>query len=149
MTLRYLHAMVRISDLEESLDFYCNKIGLQELRRKEVKEGRFTLIFLSAPGDTDRAVSERAPILELTFNWDTEDYGQARNFGHLAFEVEDIYATCERLVQGGVAINRPPRDGRAAFVRSPDGISIEFLQRGASPLPKKEPWASMANTGTW
>lgn len=149
MSLRYLHAMVRVSDLEQSLDFYCSKLGLQEVRRKDVEEGRFTLVFLSAPGDNDRALSERAPMLELTYNWDTENYGQARNFGHLAFEVDDIYATCERLVQGGVAINRPPRDGRAAFVRSPDGITIEFLQRGASPLPKQEPWASMANNGTW
>jgi lactoylglutathione lyase len=149
VSFRYLHAMVRVSDLELSLDFYCNKLGLQEVRRKDVKEGRFTIVFLSAPGDKNRALSERAPMLELTYNWDTEDYGQARNFGHLAFEVDDIYATCERLMQGGVEINRPPRDGRAAFVRSPDGITIEFLQRGESPLPKQEPWASMANNGTW
>jgi lactoylglutathione lyase len=149
VSLRYLHAMVRVSDLEQSLDFYCNKLGLEVVRRKDVEDGRFTLVFLAAPIDKDRALSEHAPMLELTYNWDAKDYGQARNFGHLAFEVEDIYETCERLVEGGVTIARPPRDGRAAFVRSPDGITIEFLQRGASPLPKKEPWASMTNNGTW
>ena len=149
MSSRYLHAMVRVSNLEQSLDFYCNQVGLEEVRRKDVEAGRFTLVFLSAPADKERALAERAPLLELTYNWDTEDYGQARNFGHLAFEVDDIYATCERLVQGGVTINRPPRDGRAAFVRSPDNISIELLQRGASPLPKQEPWVSMPNNGSW
>jgi lactoylglutathione lyase len=149
VSLRYLHAMVRVSDLEQSLDFYCNKLGMEEVRRKDVPEGRFTLVFLSAPDDMERATSERAPLLELTFNWDPEDYGQARNFGHLAFEVDNIYTVCDRLMQAGVTITRPPRDGRAAFVRSPDNITIEFLQRGASPLPKQEPWASMPNMGTW
>jgi lactoylglutathione lyase len=149
VSLRYLHAMVRVSDLEESLDFYCNKLGLEEVRRKDVEDGRFTLVFLSAPLDKTRATAERAPLLEITYNWDPEDYGQARSFGHLAFEVDDIYAACDRLLQAGVTINRPPRDGRAAFVRSPDNITIELLQRGASPLPKQEPWASMANNGTW
>jgi lactoylglutathione lyase len=147
--LRYLHAMVRVSDLEQSLDFYCNKLGMEEVRRKDVPEGRFTQVFLSAPDDKARATTERTPLLELTFNWDAEDYGQARNFGHLAFEVDNIYRVCEGLMRAGVTICRPPRDGRLAFVRSPDDISIEFLQRGASPLPKQEPWASMPNVGTW
>lgn len=149
MSLRYLHVMVRVSDLEQSLDFYCNKLGLEEVRRKEVEEGRFTQVFLSAPLDKERATTERAPLLELTFNWDPEDYGQARNFGHLAFEVDDIYSVCDRLMQAGVSICRPPRDGRAAFVKSPDNITIEFLQKGALPLPKQEPWASMPNKGSW
>jgi lactoylglutathione lyase len=139
--MKYLHTMVRISDIDQSLDFYCNKLGLIELRRKESEQGRFTLIFLAAPGDEEAQV-------ELTFNWDPEDYGEGRNFGHLAYEVDDIYALCQRLVDGGVTINRPPRDGRMAFVRSPDNISIELLQKGGA-LPPKEPWASMENTGHW
>lgn len=139
--MRYLHTMVRVSDLDESLDFYCNKLGLVEQRRKEVEAGRFTLVFLAAPGD------ESAQI-ELTWNWDPEEYGEGRNFGHLAYAVDDIYATCQRLMDGGVTINRPPHDGRMAFVRSPDNISIELLQAG-EPLSPAEPWASMQNTGTW
>jgi lactoylglutathione lyase len=139
--MKYLHTMVRVTDLDESLDFYCNKLGLEEVRRKDVPEGRFTLVFLAAPGDSSAE-------LELTHNWDPEDYGGGRNFGHLAYRVDDIYAACERLREGGVVINRPPRDGRMAFVRSPDGISIELLQRGEA-LPPREPWASMANSGSW
>jgi lactoylglutathione lyase len=139
--MKYLHTMVRVTNLDESLDFYCNKLGLVELRRKEVPQGRFTLVFLSAPGDESAQV-------ELTHNWDPENYSGGRNFGHLAYAVDDIYAACQRLADGGVTINRPPRDGRMAFVRSPDGISIELLQRGEA-LPPREPWASMENTGTW
>ena len=139
--MKYLHTMVRVADLDASLDFYCDKLGLVEVRRKEVPEGRFTLVFLAAPGD-------RGAELELTYNWDPEDYGGGRNFGHLAYQVEDIYAACERLRSGGVVISRPPRDGRMAFVRSPDGISIELLQRGEA-LPPREPWASMPNSGSW
>jgi len=139
--MKYLHTMVRVTDLDESLDFYCNKLGLVELRRKEVPQGRFTLVFLSAPGDDSAQV-------ELTYNWDPEVYAGGRNFGHLAYSVDDIYAACQRLLDGGVTINRPPRDGHMAFVRSPDGISIELLQRG-DPLPPREPWASMENSGTW
>ena len=139
--MRYLHTMVRVSDLEASLDFYCNKLGLHELRRNEHKAGRFTLVFLAAPGD------EHAQV-ELTYNWDEQGYGGGRNFGHLAYEVDDIYALCARLQAAGVTINRPPRDGRMAFVRSPDGISIELLQRGGA-LPAQEPWSSMPNTGSW
>jgi lactoylglutathione lyase len=139
--MKYVHTMVRVSDLEESLDFYCNKLGLSELHRKEVSAGRFTLVFLAAPGDESAQV-------ELTYNWDPEAYSGGRNFGHLAYAVDDIYAACARLSNGGVTINRPPRDGRMAFVRSPDGISIELLQRGDA-LPPREPWASMENTGTW
>jgi lactoylglutathione lyase len=146
--MRFLHTMVRVSDLEQSLDFYCGKLGLEEVRRMENPQGRFTLVFLAAPGDSARARSERAPLLELTYNWDREDYGSARNFGHLAFEVDDIYALCQGLMDAGITINRPPRDGRMAFVRSPDQISIEILQKGQA-LPKREPWASMPNTGTW
>jgi lactoylglutathione lyase len=146
--MRYLHTMVRVRDLPQSLDFYCGKLGMEEVRRIDNPAGRFTLVFLAAPLDQARGVSERAPLLELTFNWDVEDYGTARNFGHLAFEVDNIYATCERLMKAGVTINRPPRDGRMAFVRSPDLISIELLQKGES-LPKQEPWASMPNTGVW
>jgi lactoylglutathione lyase len=140
--------MVRVRNIEESMDFYCSKLGMEEVRRIENKEGRYTLIFLAAPADKESAVAQRAPMLELTYNWDPENYGGARNFGHIAFEVDDIYALCDRLLKGGVTINRPPRDGRAAFIRSPDNISIEFLQKG-TPLPKQEPWASMPNTGTW
>ena len=139
--MKYLHTMVRVSDLDASLDFYCNKLGLQELRRHEVAAGRFTLVFLGAPENPDAQV-------ELTYNWDPEAYAGGRNFGHLAYEVEDIYDHCRRLMDRGVVINRPPRDGRMAFIRSPDGISIELLQRGAA-LPPEEPWASMPNTGSW
>jgi len=146
--LNYLHTMVRISDVEKSLDFYCNKLGLTEIRRVDSEAGRFTLIFLAAFGDEARARAEQAPMLELTHNWDPEVYAGGRNFGHLAFRVADIYSTCTRLQDGGVVINRPPRDGRMAFVRSPDGISIELLQKGDA-LPPIEPWASMPNTGTW
>ena len=139
--MKYLHTMVRVTDIDASLDFYCNKLGLTELRRIDNAAGRFTLVFLAAPGDHDAQV-------ELTYNWDAEDLGGGRNFGHLAYHVDDIYALCERLMAGGVTINRPPRDGHMAFVRSPDNISIELLQAGA-PLPVQEPWASMANTGEW
>ena len=139
--MKYLHTMVRVTDLEESLDFYCNKLGLVELRRSEVPQGRFTLVFLAAPGD------EHAQV-ELTYNWDPEEYGGGRNFGHLAYAVDNIYASCQQLMDGGVTINRPPRDGRMAFVRSPDGISIELLQHGDA-LPPAEPWASMENSGSW
>ncbi len=137
----YLHTMVRISDIDESLDFYCNKLGLEEVRRRDSEKGRFTLIFLRAPGD------EHAEI-ELTYNWDPEEYGEGRNFGHLAYRVDNIYQTCQHLMDHGVTINRPPRDGHMAFVRSPDNISIELLQKG-DPLPPQEPWASMENTGAW
>lgn len=146
--MRYLHTMVRIGNIDESLDFYCNKLGMEEVRRVDHEGGRFTLIFLAAPEDTESGKSVRAPLLELTYNWDPEEYGEGRNFGHLAFEVDDIYATCQRLMDNGVTINRPPRDGRMAFIRSPDNISIELLQKGES-QPKQEPWASMENTGHW
>lgn len=146
--MRYLHTMVRIGNIERSLDFYVSKFGLREVRRLENKDARYTLIFLAAPGDEGRAASERAPLLELTYNWDENSYGSGRNFGHLAYEVDDIYATCDRLMKAGVTINRPPRDGRMAFVRSPDDISIELLQKGEA-KPKQEPWASMPNTGVW
>jgi lactoylglutathione lyase len=139
--MKYLHTMVRISDIDRSLDFYCNKLGLREVRRMERPEGRYTLIFLAAPGD------EHAQV-ELTYNWDPEIYGEGRNFGHLAYEVDNIYETCQRLMDGGVTINRPPRDGRMAFIRSPDNISIELLQKGEA-LPPAEPWASMPNVGKW
>ncbi|MDJ0700195.1 MAG: VOC family protein [Woeseiaceae bacterium] len=139
--MKYLHTMVRVTDVDESLDFYCNKLGLVELRRYDNEQGRFSLIFLAAPGDTHAQV-------ELTWNWDPEEYGEGRNFGHLAYQVDDIYATCQRLMDGGVTINRPPRDGHMAFVRSPDNISIELLQKGDA-LPAQEPWASMPNTGHW
>ena len=139
--MKYLHTMVRVKDLEGSLDFYCKKLGLEELRRIDVEAGRFTLVFLAAPGDPDAQV-------ELTWNWDPEKLEGGRNFGHLAYRVPDIYATCQRLMDGGVTVNRPPRDGHMAFVRSPDGISIELLQEG-KPLPTREPWASMPNTGEW
>jgi lactoylglutathione lyase len=139
--VKYLHTMVRVSDLDASLDFYCDKLGLEELHRKEVDAGRFTLVFLAAPGDSEAQI-------ELTYNWDPETLRGGRNFGHIAYRVEDIYAACERLRDGGVAILRPPRDGYMAFVRSPDGISIELLQAG-NPLPTREPWASMPNVGQW
>ncbi len=146
--MRYLHTMVRVGDLEESLDFYCNKLGLAEVRRYESEKGRFTLVFLSAPKDVEQAKASQAPLVELTYNWDPEDYGGGRNFGHLAYRVDDIYATCQRLRDAGVTINRPPRDGHMAFVRSPDNISIELLQEGEA-LSPQEPWASMENTGEW
>ena len=139
--MKYLHTMVRVSDIDESLDFYCDKLGLVELKRKDSEKGRFTLIFLAAPGDEDAQV-------ELTYNWDPEVYGEGRNFGHLAYRVDDIYALCQKLMDGGVTINRPPRDGHMAFVRSPDNISIELLQKGDA-LPPQEPWASMENSGHW
>jgi len=140
--------MIRISDIGKSLDFFCNKLGLQEVERYTNEAGRYTLIFLAAPDDGASAKTSKSPTIELTYNWDPEAYTGGRNFGHLAFQVDDIYAACQRLADGGVTINRPPRDGRMAFVRSPDGISIELLQKGDA-LPKKEPWASMANTGAW
>jgi lactoylglutathione lyase len=139
--MKYLHTMVRVSDIDESLDFYCDKLGLVELKRYDNDKGRFTLIFLAAPGDEDAQI-------ELTYNWDPEEYGEGRNFGHLAYRVDDIYALCQKLMDAGVTINRPPRDGHMAFVRSPDNISIELLQKGDA-LPPTEPWASMPNTGRW
>lgn len=139
--MKYLHTMVRVTDVDASLDFYCDKLGLVEQRRYDSEKGRFTLIFLAAPGDDEAQV-------ELTHNWDPEEYGEGRNFGHLAYEVDDIYAVCQKLMDGGVTINRPPRDGHMAFVRSPDNISIELLQKGES-LPPREPWASMENAGHW
>ena len=146
--MQYLHTMVRVADLDKALDFYCTKFGLVETRRIENDKGRFTLVFLAAPDDMKTAETERAPLIELTYNWDEHDYQGGRNFGHLAYRVEDIYEICERLQKHGVTINRPPRDGYMAFIRSPDGISIELLQKG-EPLPAREPWATMANTGTW
>ena len=146
--MRYLHTMVRVADLDASLHFYCELLGLTEVRRMENEQGRYTLVFLAAPADQARSVAERSPEVELTFNWDPEDYDGGRNFGHLAYKVDDIYSACARLQAGGVTINRPPRDGRMAFVRSPDGISIELLQEG-KPLAPAEPWASMSNTGSW
>jgi len=146
--MRYLHTMVRVADIDASLDFYCNKMGMKEVRRVESEQGRFTLIFLAASEDEETGRNDRAPLLELTHNWDPEEYGEGRNFGHLAFEVDDIYATCQSLMDNGVTINRPPRDGRMAFVRSPDNISVELLQKGEAQAPA-EPWSSMANTGHW
>ena len=146
--MRYLHTMVRVGDLHRSLDFYCNKLGLEEVRRMDSEQGRYTLIYLTAPGDEASARADAAPMLELTYNWDEHEYAGGRNFGHLAFRVDDIYSTCRRLMDEGVVINRPPRDGRMAFIRSPDGISIELLQKGEA-LPPAEPWVSMTNTGTW
>lgn len=146
--MRYLHTMVRITDIQKSLDFYCTKMGMVETRRIESEAGRFTLIFLAARDDKTSGVADKAPLLELTYNWDPEAYTGGRNFGHLAFEVDDIYALCASLQKAGVTINRPPREGRMAFVRSPDNISIELLQKGEAKA-KAEPWASMANTGVW
>jgi lactoylglutathione lyase len=146
--MRYLHTMIRVHDLKESLDFYCNKLGLLESHRLDSEQGRFTLVYLYAPLDADQALKMQAPLLELTYNWDTEFYGGGRNFGHLAFEVDNIYETCQKLMAAGVLINRPPRDGHMAFVRSPDAISIELLQKGEA-LALKEPWVSMGNTGSW
>ncbi|MGV8996218.1 MAG: VOC family protein [Parvibaculaceae bacterium] len=139
--MKYLHTMVRVNDLAKSLDFYCDKLGLQKLSQVDVEAGRFSLVFLAPPGQTDAQV-------ELTHNWDPEELGEGRNFGHLAYEVDDIYAFCDRLVKAGVTLNRPPRDGRMAFVRSPDNVSVELLQKGKS-LPVQEPWASMPNIGHW
>jgi lactoylglutathione lyase len=146
--VKYLHTMVRVTDLDQSLDFYCNKLGLVEVSRTENPGGRFTLVFLCAPDDVEDAKAKRAPTVELTYNWDAEDYGGGRNFGHLAYAVDDIYGLCQRLMDAGVTINRPPRDGRMAFVRSPDNISIELLQRGAALAPA-EPWTSLPNVGAW
>lgn len=146
--MRYLHTMVRVTDLDASLRFYCDLLGLEEARRMESEAGRYTLVFLAAPADRERSAATRAPELELTYNWDPEPYDGGRNFGHLAYKVDDIYAACHRLMDGGVVVNRPPRDGRMAFVRSPDGISIELLQEGEA-RPPAEPWASMPNTGSW
>ena len=146
--MRYLHTMVRVKDVERSLHFYSTLFGLVEVRRYENEKGRFTLIFLAAPEDADAARNNAAPCLELTYNWDAEDYAGGRNFGHLAYEVDDIYALCQKLMDNGVTINRPPRDGHMAFVRSPDGISIEILQKGENLAPA-EPWVSMGNTGNW
>ena len=152
--MKYLHTMVRVTDLAASLDFYCNKLGLTELGRTDSEQGRFTLVFLAAPGDVADVGSRSfgiqggAAAVELTYNWDPEPYGEGRNFGHLAYQVEDIYAACQKLLDAGVAINRPPRDGRMAFIRSPDNVSVELLQKGAALAPR-EPWASMPNTGKW
>ena len=146
--MRYLHTMVRVANVEKSLDFYCNQLGLVEVRRTENEKARYTLIFLAAPEDVEAAKASRAPLVELTFNWDEHDYAGGRNFGHLAYQVDDIYAICERMMKAGVVITRPPREGRMAFVRSPDNISIELLQKGEG-LPPREPWISMPNTGVW
>lgn len=146
--MRYLHTMVRVADLDASLHFWTTQLGLEEVRRIENEKGRFTLVFLAAPKDKDRSAAERSPEVELTYNWDPEVYTGGRNFGHLAYKVDDIHATCRRLMDMGVVINRPPRDGNMAFVKSPDGISIELLQEG-TPLEPVEPWLSMPNTGTW
>ena len=153
MAMEYLHTMVRVHDLDESMDFYVNKLGLVEVNRKEIESGRFTLVFLAAPGDEEAARQNKAPMVELTYNWpdengNVEEYDEGRNFGHLAYRVDDIYKTCQDLMDEGVTINRPPRDGYMAFIRSPDNISIELLQRGDA-LPAQEPWASMKNTGKW
>ena len=146
--MQYLHTMVRVADLDAALRFYCDHLGLVQISRRDVEAGRFTLVFLAAPQDEARAREQQAPMLELTWNWDPETYTGGRNFGHLAFRVDDIYGLCQRLMDAGITINRPPRDGHMAFVRSPDGISIELLQAGAA-LPPAEPWASMPNTGSW
>ena len=146
--MQYLHSMIRVSDLEQTLDFFCRKLGFTEISRAEHEKGRYTLVFLSAPGDAEAARRKKAPMVELTYNWDEKAYGGGRNFGHLAYRVEDIYALCDRLMKAGVVINRPPRDGHMAFIRTPDNISIELLQKGDA-LPPKEPWVSMPNTGSW
>jgi lactoylglutathione lyase len=152
--MRYLHTMLRVRNLEAALDFYCNKLGLKEVRRYDDEKGRYTNVFLGAPDDEPLVADSvkrglrHAPLVELTYNWDAEDYGEARYFGHLAYEVDDIYALCDKLMKAGVTINRPPRDGRMAFVRSPDKQSVELLQKGAG-LPPQEPWKSMPNTGRW
>ena len=146
--MRYLHTMLRVRNLDAALDFYCNKLGLTEVRRRVDEKNKYTLVFLAAPGDVEKAKESRSPLVELTYNWDEHAYQGGRNFGHLAYRVDDIYALCERLMKAGVAINRPPRDGTMAFVRSPDKHSIELLQKG-EPLPPKEPWVSMPNSGKW
>ena len=146
--MEYLHTMIRVADLDQSLDFFCNKLGMTETRRVKNEKGRYTLVFLAASEDVERARATRAPVIELTYNWDEHSYTGGRNFGHLAYRVDDIYETCRKLMDAGITINRPPRDGYMAFVRSPDGISIELLQRGEA-KPPQEPWASMQNTGTW
>ena len=146
--MQYLHTMIRVSDLEQTLDFFCRKLGFTEISRADHEKGRYTLVFLAAPGDVDAARSGKAPMVELTYNWDEKGYGGGRNFGHLAYRVEDIYALCDRLMKAGVVINRPPRDGHMAFIRTPDNISIELLQKGDA-LPPQEPWKSMPNSGTW
>lgn len=146
--MRYLHTMVRVENIDRALDFWVDKLGLEEIRRKDSEQGRFTLVFLAARDDKGRSKEERAPEVELTYNWDPETYDGGRNFGHLAYEVDDIYATCDKLMKAGVTINRPPRDGNMAFVRSPENISIELLQRGPA-KPAAEPWKSMENTGVW
>ena len=146
--MEYLHTMVRVGNLETALDFWCNKLGLVEVRRAENEKGRYTLVFLATPSEAERSKETKAPLLELTYNWDEHSYGGGRNFGHLAYRVDDIYALCKSLMDKGVAINRPPRDGNMAFVRSPDDISIELLQKGPALAPQ-EPWASMQNTGAW
>jgi lactoylglutathione lyase len=146
--MQYLHTMLRVTDLDASLDFFCHKLGLVQISRSDYEKGRFTLVFLAAPEDVELARERKAPMVELTWNWDPEEYTGGRNFGHLAYRVDDLYGLCQRLMDAGVTINRPPRDGHMAFVRSPDGISVELLQRGEA-LPPREPWASMPNTGTW
>lgn len=146
--MKYLHTMVRVSDLETALTFFCEHLGLVEISRKDSEKGRFTLVFLAAPDDAERAKAEKAPTLELTYNWDPETYNGGRNFGHLAYRVDNIYATCQKLMDAGIKINRPPRDGYMAFIKSPDGISIELLQKG-EPLAPTAPWDTMENTGTW
>lgn len=148
MSLQYLHSMIRVTDLDAALDFFCNKLGLIETKRQDYEKGRFTLVFLAAPYDLEQAKETAAPQVELTYNWDTEEYAGGRNFGHLAYRVDDIYDTCQRLMDQGVTINRPPRDGHMAFIKSPDGISIELLQKGER-LAEQEPWVSMESTGTW
>jgi lactoylglutathione lyase len=146
--LQYLHTMVRVADLDRALEFYCGALGLEEVSRFDNPAGRFTLVFLAAPDDVEAAKAKRAPTVELTYNWDPENYTGGRNFGHLAYQVDDIYQTCQRLMDAGVTINRPPRDGHMAFVRSPDGVSVELLQKDGS-LPPAEPWSSMQNVGAW
>jgi lactoylglutathione lyase len=146
--MNYLHTMIRVTDLNASLDFFCRILGMVEIRRKDSENGRFTLVFLAASGDVEAAKQDNAPVLELTYNWDPEEYGSGRNFGHLAYRVSNIYDTCKHLMKEGITINRPPRDGYMAFIRTPDGISIELLQAGERLAPQ-EPWASMPNTGTW
>jgi lactoylglutathione lyase len=148
MSLRFLHTMVRVGDLDSALDFFCDKLGLVQTKRYDSDEGRFSLLYLAAPHDLSSAKEQRSPELELTYNWDEHEYSGGRNFGHLAYEVDDIYQACQRLMDKGVTINRPPADGRMAFIISPDGISIELLQKGDSLAPK-EPWASMSKTGSW
>ena len=146
--MQYLHTMIRVSNLDETLHFFCDLLGMVEINRKSSDKGRFTLVFLAAPEDEARAREDRAPMIELTYNWDPEEYDSGRNFGHLAYQVDNVYDQCQRFQDAGVTINRPPRDGRMAFVKTPDGVSIELLQKG-DPLPSAEPWASMENTGSW